>query len=83
MAHKTLAGSPGNLLEAMHGIYGDEKYSDYVAGARPLIYPAHHFAWTFPTLMKPLPTVDVLALLFEEGQSVARLLEKQRPHLKV
>ena len=25
----------------------------YIAGARPLSYPTHHFAWTFPTLMKP------------------------------
>ena len=44
---------PGNLLEAMHGIYQDEKYSSYVKEARPIYYPAHHFAWTFPTLTKP------------------------------
>ena len=44
---------PGNLFEAMHGIYGDEKYAAFVKEARPLSYPYHHFAWTFPTLMKP------------------------------
>ncbi|CAN5833288.1 hypothetical protein BH24BAC1_BH24BAC1_35240 [soil metagenome] len=44
---------PGNLLEAMHGIYRDENYSSFVKEARPIIYPFHHFAWTFPTLMKP------------------------------
>lgn len=45
---------PGNLFEAMHGIYGDEAYKSYVEGVRPLSYPTHHFAWSFPTLMKPL-----------------------------
>jgi chondroitin AC lyase len=45
---------PGNLLEAMHGIYGEEKYRNYVKDVQPLSYPTHHFAWTFPTLMKPL-----------------------------
>ncbi|MDB5262831.1 MAG: Polysaccharide lyase family 8, super-sandwich domain protein [Adhaeribacter sp.] len=47
---------PGNLLEAMHGIYKDEKYSAYVKAARPISYPTHHFAWTFPTLTKPFLT---------------------------
>lgn len=42
---------PGNLLEAMSGIYKDNTYSDYVKDTRPIIYPLHHFAWTFPTLM--------------------------------
>lgn len=45
---------PGNLLEAMHGIFQEEKYGHYVRQARPLAYPSHHFAWSFPTLMKPL-----------------------------
>lgn len=44
---------PYNLLEAMEGIYGEERYTSFVKEARPLIYPKHHFAWTFPTLMKP------------------------------
>lgn len=47
---------PGNLMEAMEGIYGDEAYGDYAAPARPISYPVHHFAWTFPTLMKPTMT---------------------------
>ncbi|GAA4460190.1 hypothetical protein GCM10023189_34940 [Nibrella saemangeumensis] len=42
---------PGNLLEAMSGIYRDKEYVTYVQASRPLIYPTHHFAWTFPTLM--------------------------------
>lgn len=44
---------PGNLFEAMHGIYGREQYGAYAQQARPIVYPTHHFAWTFPTLMKP------------------------------
>ena len=42
---------PDNLLEAMNGIYEDSSYVDYVKNSRPHIYPVHHFAWTFPTLM--------------------------------
>lgn len=42
---------PGNLLEAMTGIYNDTTYAGYVAPARPITYPTHHYAWTFPTLM--------------------------------
>jgi hypothetical protein len=49
---------PGNLLEAMQGIYQEEKYGAYVQAARPIHYPAHHFAWTFPTLMKPFLAED-------------------------
>ncbi|CAF1165087.1 unnamed protein product [Adineta ricciae] len=43
---------PGNLLEAMAPIYGSDSFVDYVKAARPLIYRKHHFAWTFPTLMR-------------------------------
>jgi Alginate lyase. len=42
---------PGNLLEAMYGIYNDERYVEFVKNDRPLIYPEHHFAWSVPTLM--------------------------------
>jgi hypothetical protein len=42
---------PYNLFEAMSGIYGDPAYVEFVAERRPLIYPIHHFAWVFPTLM--------------------------------
>jgi hypothetical protein len=44
---------PGNLMEAMEFIYDAEEYGAYAAPARPISYPTHHFAWTFPTLMKP------------------------------
>ncbi|UJR14409.1 hypothetical protein I4U23_001406 [Adineta vaga] len=43
---------PGNLLEVMGSLYNDNDYINYVQSSRPLIYPIHHFAWTFPTLMK-------------------------------
>lgn len=42
---------PGNLMEAMSEIYGETKYVQYIKSSRPLCYPKHHFAWTFPTLM--------------------------------
>jgi hypothetical protein len=42
---------PGNLSEAMSGIYNDQRYIRFVQPDRPLMYPVHHFAWTFPTLM--------------------------------
>lgn len=41
---------PGNLVEALNGIYNDSAYSSYVAGSRPIVYNDHHFTWTFPTL---------------------------------
>jgi len=42
---------PGNLFEAMYGVYHDNNYLQYVKNYRPIIYPIHHFVWTFPTLM--------------------------------
>lgn len=45
---------PYNLFEAMHGLMDEPNYASFVQDSRPLIYPEHHFAWTFPTLMKPL-----------------------------
>jgi len=42
---------PGNLFEAMYGVYQDDNYLLYIKNYRPIIYPTHHFAWTFPTLM--------------------------------
>lgn len=46
---------PENLFEAMSGIYQDKSFVDFVEQKRPVIYPTHHYAWTFPTLM-PLKT---------------------------
>jgi len=43
---------PGDLLEAMSSMYNDTTYVDYVQRARPVMYPSHHYAWTFPTLMR-------------------------------
>ncbi len=43
---------PGNLMEAMSGIFEEPKYATYVEASRPVCYPTHHFAWTFPTLMR-------------------------------
>ena len=45
---------PGNLMEAMSGIYGEQKYVQYIEQSRPLCYSTHHFAWSFPTLMPAL-----------------------------
>lgn len=42
---------PPNLIEAMYGVYGDEKYKKFAAPYQPVIHELHHFAWTFPTLM--------------------------------
>jgi hypothetical protein len=42
---------PGNLLEAMSGVYGDAGYVEYAEKRRPIVYERHHFAWVFPTLM--------------------------------
>jgi hypothetical protein len=44
---------PGNLFEAMAGIYNDASYANYSKPAQPIAYPVHHFAWTFPSLMSP------------------------------
>jgi len=43
---------PGDLLEAMAYLYNDTSYVDYVQPARPVMYSTHHYAWTFPTLMR-------------------------------
>jgi hypothetical protein len=54
------ASWPGNLFEAMQGIYKKEDYGAYAKQARPIVYPNHHFAWTFPTLMKPFISYDIV-----------------------
>lgn len=42
---------PANLLEAMNGIYPSPQFDEYLAPYRPIMYPTHDYAWTFPTLM--------------------------------
>ncbi|WP_443943444.1 alginate lyase family protein [Pedobacter sp. AW1-32] len=42
---------PANLLEAMSNIYNSEPYRDFVKPYRPIVYPRHDYAWTYPTLM--------------------------------
>lgn len=41
---------PGNLLEAMHNIYHEDKFDAFVAPYRPVVYSRHDYAWTYPTL---------------------------------
>ena len=42
---------PGNLAEALYGIYKNPACTNYVIGSRPVVYNDHHFTWTFPALM--------------------------------
>ena len=46
---------PNNLFEAMAGVYGDDRYDTLVQDARPVTVMQHHFAWSVPTLLRPLP----------------------------
>ena len=49
--HGSATNWPGNLFEAMTGVYGEGKYQEYVQPARPVSHAMHHYAWVFPTLM--------------------------------
>lgn len=42
---------PGNLFEALSGIYNEPVWAQYAEKSRPICYSRHHFAWSFPTLM--------------------------------
>ncbi|MCH5600765.1 alginate lyase family protein [Niabella ginsengisoli] len=44
---------PYNLFEAMHGIYQDKNFKKFADKEAPIIYPDHHYAWVFPSLMQP------------------------------
>jgi hypothetical protein len=46
---------PGNLFEAMSGIYGKPAYETWIRDARPIMVFGHHYAWAVPTLLRPLP----------------------------
>ncbi|WPP48299.1 polysaccharide lyase family 8 super-sandwich domain-containing protein [Catalinimonas niigatensis] len=74
---------PGNLFEAMHGIYSNEKYSEYVSEAHPLAYPTHHFAWTFPTLMKPWKAFPKNKLLSQDLLMLRQKVIAEQLELKV
>lgn len=41
---------PANLLEAMRYVYHEANYNTFVSPYRPIIYPRHDYAWTYPTL---------------------------------
>ena len=60
--HAPNPGTPGvkdwwpyDLFEAMGDEYGDAKYEAFAAQRRPIMNTGHHYAWTFPTLMKAPP----------------------------
>jgi hypothetical protein len=41
-----------DLFEAMSAEYGNSQWEAYAATRRPIMNPGHHYAWTFPTLMR-------------------------------
>ena len=43
---------PYNLFEAMSDIYPDPAYAAFASSRRPIMETGHHYAWSFPTLMK-------------------------------
>jgi hypothetical protein len=46
---------PGNLFQAMAGIYGKKQYADWPDRSRPIMLFGHHYAWSVPTLLRTLP----------------------------
>jgi hypothetical protein len=48
-------GYPGNLFEAMHGIYGKSEYESWIEDSRPIMVHGHHYAWAVPTLLRTVP----------------------------
>ncbi len=48
---------PSNLFEAMANYYPDPAYEAFAASKRPLMQTGHHYAWTFPTVMKSTRTL--------------------------
>ena len=48
-------GYPGNLFEAMHGIYGKSEYESWIDDSRPIMVHGHHYAWAVPTLLRTVP----------------------------
>lgn len=48
-------GWPGNLYEAMSGIYDKKEYETWIKDARPIMVHGHHYAWSLPTLLRTQP----------------------------
>ncbi len=46
---------PGNLYEAMSGVYGKREYEAWIANARPIMVRGHHYAWAVPSLLRTAP----------------------------
>jgi hypothetical protein len=46
---------PGNLFEAMAGIYGNKDYEKWIEKSRPIMMYGHHYAWPVPTLLRTEP----------------------------
>ena len=55
LAHPRKNHWPGNLFEAMSGVYGERRYGDWVNDARPVFIFGHHYAWAAPTLLRTAP----------------------------
>ncbi len=49
---------PGNLFEAMAGIYEKKEYESWIKKSRPIMYHGHHYAWAIPTLLQTLPVKE-------------------------
>jgi hypothetical protein len=49
---------PGNLFQAMSGIYGKKQYAEWADPSRPIMVHGHHYAWSVPMLMPALPAPD-------------------------
>ena len=50
-------GYPGNLFDAMSAIYGKEVYGEWVEASRPIMMYDHHYTWSLPSLLPPMPRV--------------------------
>lgn len=53
LAHPMPTRWPGNLFEAMSGIFDEKGYDAWVEEARPIMLYGHHYAWAMPTLLRP------------------------------
>ncbi len=58
LRHPQPTAWPGNLFEAMSGIFAAKRYDAWVQDARPTMMFGHHYAWAVPTLLSALPPDD-------------------------